>query len=83
MLERSMLASAGDPFVLEQRDDIHFIPRANWSEARAGTNGPGTALATRKAYIVGPEHFCGAWHPSRPRPAATLRSFTTTRFVRL
>ncbi|MCU0696369.1 MAG: sigma-54-dependent Fis family transcriptional regulator [Myxococcaceae bacterium] len=62
--EGIMLASAGDPFVLEQLDDIHFVPGANWSEERAGTNGPGTALATRRpAHIVGPEHFCGAWHP--------------------
>lgn len=59
-----MLVSAGDPFVLEQLDDIHFIPGSNWSEAAAGTNGPGTALATGRAvHVVGPEHFCAAWHP--------------------
>ncbi len=59
-----MLCSVGDPFVLEQLDDIHFIPGADWSEAAAGTNGPGTALATgRPVHVVGPEHFCAAWHP--------------------
>ncbi len=59
-----MLCSAGDPFVLEQLDDIHFIPGSDWSEAAAGTNGPGTALATGKAvHIVGSEHFVAAWHP--------------------
>jgi transcriptional regulator of acetoin/glycerol metabolism len=59
-----MLVAAGDPFVLEQLDDIHFIPGADWSEASAGTNGPGTALATGNAvHVVGSEHFCAAWHP--------------------
>jgi transcriptional regulator of acetoin/glycerol metabolism len=59
-----MLCSAGDPFVLEQLDDIHFIPGSDWSEGSAGTNGPGTALATRRAvHVVGREHFCEAWSP--------------------
>lgn len=59
-----MLNSAGDPFVLESLDDIHFIPGADWSEAATGTNGPGTALATGKpAHIVGADHFVTAYHP--------------------
>lgn len=59
-----MLSSDGDPFVLERLDDIHFIPGADWSEDVVGTNGPGTALATGRAvHVVGPEHFCTAWHP--------------------
>ncbi len=59
-----MLCSMGDPFVLEKLDDIHFIPGADWSEEQAGTNGPGTALATGRAvHVVGVEHFVEAWHP--------------------
>jgi sigma-54 dependent transcriptional regulator, acetoin dehydrogenase operon transcriptional activator AcoR len=59
-----MLRSAGDPFVLHALDDIHFFPGADWSEASAGTNGPGTALATGHAvHVVGDAHYCIAWHP--------------------
>ncbi len=59
-----MLRSAGDPFVLHALDDIHFFPGADWSEASAGTNGPGTALATGHAvHVVGAAHYCIAWHP--------------------
>jgi transcriptional regulator of acetoin/glycerol metabolism len=50
--------------VLERLEDIHFKPGANWSEAVAGTNGPGTALASGQAvHIIGAEHYCAAWHP--------------------
>ncbi|MFZ5438553.1 MAG: sigma-54-dependent Fis family transcriptional regulator [Myxococcota bacterium] len=59
-----MLFSAGDPFVLEKLEDIHFIPGADWSEGSAGTNGPGTALAARRpVHVVGEQHFCDAWRP--------------------
>jgi transcriptional regulator of acetoin/glycerol metabolism len=59
-----MLSSRGDPHVLEGLERIHFKPGANWSEGRAGTNGPGTALASGQAvHIVGSEHYCEAWHP--------------------
>ncbi len=59
-----MLSSAGDPSVLHRLDDIHFFPGADWSEASAGTNGPGTALVThRPVHVVGREHYCEAWHP--------------------
>lgn len=58
-----MLYSAGDPHVLETVNDIHFIPGADWSEATAGTNGPGTALATdAPAHVIGAQHFSEAFH---------------------
>jgi transcriptional regulator of acetoin/glycerol metabolism len=59
-----MISSRGDPRVLEGLQRIHFEPGANWSEEVAGTNGPGTALASGRAvHIIGADHYCAAWHP--------------------
>lgn len=39
-------------------EHMHFMPGADWSEASAGTNAPGTALALgRPVQILGPEHL--------------------------
>jgi transcriptional regulator of acetoin/glycerol metabolism len=58
-----MLSSEGDPHALEGLAEINFAPGGLWTEQAAGTNGPGTALATgAPAHIVGAEHFCQAWH---------------------
>ncbi|MCE1255073.1 MAG: ATP-binding protein [Anaerolineae bacterium] len=39
-----------------------MAPGGDWSEANAGTNGIGTALATGRAVrVIGPEHFCDGW----------------------
>jgi transcriptional regulator of acetoin/glycerol metabolism len=57
-----MLLADGDPRALDALADINFRPGALWSEAAAGTNGPGTALATqRPVHVVGAEHFCERW----------------------
>mgnify|MGYP001166147132 CR=1 FL=1 len=41
----------------------HFIPGADWSEAGAGTNAIGTAIAEKKpVQVFGAEHFCQGWH---------------------
>ncbi len=57
-----MLVCDGDPAVLDRLADINFGPGALWSESAVGTNGPGTALATRRSvHIVGAEHFCESW----------------------
>ena len=49
----------GDPFTLEQGEDIHLKPGGDWREAAIGTNGIGTALATaRPAQVHASEHFC-------------------------
>jgi transcriptional regulator of acetoin/glycerol metabolism len=40
-----------------------LAPGYNWSEETMGTNGAGTALASRKPVaIIGCAHFCAAWH---------------------
>lgn len=58
-----MLTCDGDPAALDRLAAINFRPGALWSEAVVGTNGPGTALATRRSvHIVGTEHFCESWH---------------------
>ncbi|RYJ07039.1 MAG: transcriptional regulator [Actinomycetales bacterium] len=39
-------------------EDMHFMAGADWSEASAGTNAPGTALALdRPVQLLGPEHL--------------------------
>jgi transcriptional regulator of acetoin/glycerol metabolism len=58
-----MLSCRGDPHAREGLARINFRAGALWTESAAGTNGPGTALATGKAvHIVGAEHYCEAWH---------------------
>lgn len=42
-------------------EQMHFLPGADWSEASAGTNAPGTALALGR-----PVQIFGAEHLSRP-----------------
>ena len=57
-----MLWADGDPHVLEGLRRINFRPGGDWSEAAAGTNGPGTALAAgHPVHVIGREHFCEAW----------------------
>ncbi|MEO6210236.1 MAG: GAF domain-containing protein [Gemmatimonadaceae bacterium] len=58
-----MLSCQGDPNAREGLARINFCAGALWTENAAGTNGPGTALATGRAvHIVGAEHYCEAWH---------------------
>lgn len=57
-----VVATVGDPGVLEDLAAINFRPGGNWNEQSVGTNGPGTALAARKAVqIIGAEHYVHAW----------------------
>lgn len=57
--------AAGQLLWVEGADDLraraermHFVPGADWSEASAGTNAPGTALALdQPVQILGPEHL--------------------------
>lgn len=79
--EGRMLSSQGDPRALEGLSEINFRPGGLWSEAAAGTNGPGTALATGgPAHIVGAEHFCQAWHRWHCA-AVPIRDQTTGRLL--
>lgn len=60
--EGFMLSIDGDPGVVEGVKEISFMPGVNWSEESAGTNGPGTALASGKAVeVFATEHFVTAW----------------------
>jgi transcriptional regulator of acetoin/glycerol metabolism len=57
-----MLSIDGDPGVVERVRDISFMPGVDWSERSAGTNGPGTALASGKAIeVCASEHYVTAW----------------------
>ena len=48
----------GDRGLRTRAEGMHFMPGADWSEASAGTNAPGTALALgRPVQIVGAEHL--------------------------
>ncbi|WP_375424160.1 GAF domain-containing protein [uncultured Friedmanniella sp.] len=51
----------GDVSLRSQAESMHFLAGADWSEAVAGTNAPGTALA-----LDAPVQILGAEHLSRP-----------------
>ncbi|MEU6849410.1 GAF domain-containing protein [Actinacidiphila alni] len=54
----------GDTAALSRAERIRFVEGAVWTEAQAGTNAPGTALAVgRPVQIRGSEHFSAAVHP--------------------
>jgi transcriptional regulator of acetoin/glycerol metabolism len=59
-----MLTMDGDQEVASAAEEIAFRPGADWSEASVGTNGPGTALAERRAIeVFASEHYVSAWQP--------------------
>ncbi len=54
----TLLWVEGDPSACRKAEAMNFVPGADWSERRAGTNAPGTALALdRELQILGNEHF--------------------------
>ena len=54
-----ILKAAGDLRTRAAGEKIHLTIGGDWGEGRAGTNGIGTALATREpTYIHASEHFC-------------------------
>lgn len=54
-----VLDAVGDRRTLEQGQDIHLMLGGAWGEDLVGTNGIGTALATRRpAQVHAAEHFC-------------------------
>jgi transcriptional regulator of acetoin/glycerol metabolism len=56
--EGRMLWVEGDPGLRSRAAGMHFVEGARWSEAVAGTNAPGTALALdHSVQIHGSEHF--------------------------
>ncbi|MGJ5952590.1 SpoIIE family protein phosphatase [Streptomyces neyagawaensis] len=54
----------GDTRLLSRLDEVNFAPGFCASEAAAGTNGVGTALAERgPVYVIGREHFADCLSP--------------------
>lgn len=54
----NLLWVLGDSAARRAAERAHLVAGANWSEADAGTNGVGTALALGKPFQVrGPEHY--------------------------
>ncbi len=59
----ALLWLEGEPSVLEAAGEIHLSVGADWSEAAAGTNAMGTALAVGHAIqVFSAEHFSRAVH---------------------
>ena len=60
----------GCPSLRARAEGMHFVPGADWSEASAGTNAPGTALAVGEpVQIFGPEHLVRQVTPWSPQGA--------------
>ncbi len=59
-----MLSIDGDRRIVSRLAEISFRPGTNWAESSAGTNGPGTALASGKSVeVFASEHYVAAWQP--------------------
>jgi signal transduction histidine kinase len=57
-----LLQVCGDKAPVGWLEQIGLAPGGDWSEATAGTNGIGTALAVgRPVRVLGPEHLCDGW----------------------
>ena len=60
--QSQLLQVNGDKLPMSWLEQVGLIPGGDWSEAGAGTNGIGTALAVGHAVqVVGPEHYCDGW----------------------
>ncbi|WP_372451337.1 helix-turn-helix domain-containing protein [Mycolicibacter acidiphilus] len=60
----TLLWVEGDRRACRRVEAMNFVPGADWSEHRVGTNAPGTALALdRPVQIRGAEHFSRAVQP--------------------
>ena len=60
----TLLWVEGDPAACRRAEAMNFVPGADWSERRVGTNAPGTALALdREMQIVSSEHFSRVVQP--------------------
>src|SRR3989442_8685818 len=57
-----LLDVAGDAGIRRRLAHIDFVPGGNWSEAGAGTNAIGTALADGHiVQLMAAEHYCDGW----------------------
>ena len=58
-----LLEVIGDAKVRRRLARIDFVPGGDWSEAAAGTNALGTAIADgHVVQLLGAEHYCEGWH---------------------
>jgi hypothetical protein len=59
-----LLSVQGDPAAVRRAERMHFVEGAGWSERDAGTNAPGTALATATPVRIDTvEHLNPLAHP--------------------
>jgi signal transduction histidine kinase len=57
-----LLDVIGDPAIRRRLARIDFVPGSDWSEAAAGTNAIGTALAdSHVVQLMAAEHYCEGW----------------------
>ncbi|MFI6544255.1 GAF domain-containing protein [Streptomyces prunicolor] len=77
----TLLWVEGDTATIERGERMHFAEGAVWSEARAGTNAPGTALELgRPVQIATGEHYSSAAH-AWSCAAAPIRDPSTGRVL--
>src|SRR5205807_5269617 len=72
-----LLDVLGDAGIRRRLARIDFVPGGNWSEAAAGTNAIGTALADRHVVqLMAAEHYCDGWQDLTSTPAPIRHPFT-------
>src|SRR5437879_8642243 len=72
-----LLDVVGDTGIRRRLARIDFIPGGNWSEAAAGTNAIGTALADgHVVQLMAAEHYCDGWQDLTCTAAPIRHPFT-------
>src|SRR5258708_26700477 len=73
-----LLDVVGDATIRRHLARIDFVPGGNWSEAGAGTNAIGTALADGHiVQLMAAEHYCDGWQDLTCTAAPTRHPFTS------
>jgi two-component system sensor histidine kinase KdpD len=72
-----LLEVIGDTMIRRRLAHIDFVPGGNWSEAAAGTNAIGTALADgHVVQLMAAEHYCDGWQDLTCTAAPIRHPFT-------
>src|SRR2546421_1913073 len=72
-----LLDVVGDVGIRRRLARIDFVPGGDWSEAAAGTNAIGTALADRHVVqLMAAEHYCDGWQDLTCTAAPIRHPFT-------
>jgi len=72
-----LLDVVGDTDIRRRLARIDFVPGGNWSEAAAGTNAIGTALADgHVVQLMAAEHYCDGWQDLTCTAAPIRHPFT-------